>query len=334
MGKATRYRNPPRRAFNAKAGGGGKYLRQFLVRSVLCLLFSVAFPAWAGPLPDPVYFSNRMEMGDVSQAREWLNAGLSPDFMGGRIGTGMMIGAWEGNIPLMELFLSRGANINAINNKGEQALLMAAWNGKLNAVKWLVEHGAELDRPGKHWSALHYAAFNGHREVLDYLLRQGADINAQTPNGSSVLMMAIYDGQLKIAEHLLRRGADSSVRNDWGDAAFEWAMKRNHTDIARQLVSPEEFAEAASRPRSEWGEARRSAPPPPEITRLMKRRNELAAQGHSTSEIDRDLTHMRARYANVQLKQDDVVERATVTLEISARRSAPRQQRAVLVQSR
>jgi hypothetical protein len=41
---------------------------------------------------------------------------------GAVIGSGLMIGAWEGNMPMMDLFHSRGADINKANHLGEQAL--------------------------------------------------------------------------------------------------------------------------------------------------------------------------------------------------------------------
>ena len=74
-------------------------------------LFAPA-PALATSLPDRVTFSVAIERGDVAQARAWLDAGLSPDFTGSLIGSGLMIGAWEGNIPMMALFLSHGATEN------------------------------------------------------------------------------------------------------------------------------------------------------------------------------------------------------------------------------
>src|SRR4030095_11100921 len=88
-------------------------------------------------LPDPVRFSAAIEMGDILAARAWLDEGLDPDFVGERIGTGLMIAAWEGNIPMMELFVSRGANVNRANNSREQALMFAAWRGRREAVQWL-----------------------------------------------------------------------------------------------------------------------------------------------------------------------------------------------------
>ena len=134
----------------------------------LCLVLLLsAMPVRAADLPDATRFSIAIERGDLALAREWLDDGLAPDFEGGVIGTGLMIGAWEGNIPMMELFLSRGADINKVNSFGEQALLHATWKGRLEAVRWLVERGARLNREGKEWAALHYAAFAGHGEVAD-----------------------------------------------------------------------------------------------------------------------------------------------------------------------
>ena len=82
--------------------------------------------ARAVTLPDAVEFGRVIELGDVDKAREWLDAGLPPDFEGKPIGTGLMIAAWTGNIPMMALFVERGANVNKNNALGEQALLHAA----------------------------------------------------------------------------------------------------------------------------------------------------------------------------------------------------------------
>ena len=145
-------------------------------------------------LPDPVRFGHAMELGDMFQARRWLEGGLDPEFEADRIGTGLMIGAWSGNIPLMELFLAHGGTVEHRNSLGETALLLAAWKGQIGAVSWLLDHGAAVNRPNGQWTALHYGAFAGHQEVVDLLLARGGDINARSPNGSSVLMMAVYDG--------------------------------------------------------------------------------------------------------------------------------------------
>jgi hypothetical protein len=300
----------------------------------LALAAPAAAQFWArdpAALPTPLAFVTTLEVGDLRQAQAWLDAGLPPDFMGSRIGSGLMIGAWEGNIEMMRLFISRGADINRMNGNGETALILAAWRGHLDAVKWLIERGARLNPPPRQWSALHYAAFNGHREVAEYLLAEGANIDALSTNGSSVLMMAIYEGREDMARLLVERGADRSVRNDYGDGALEWAMRFNQLNIARMVSDADQFAAAASQPKESWGEPQRSLRMSKELEDLLGMRETLAGRGHSTEAIDKRIAAERLRVMRAETERPGMPQRAA-TLEITASRKAPQEQTARIVE--
>lgn len=280
--------------------------------------------------PSPVVFTNSMELGDVAQAKAWLEAGLPPDFLGSRVGTGLMIGAWEGNFDLMRVFLANGADINALNDNGETALALAAFRGNLDAVKWLIERGARINPLERQWSALHYAVFSGREDIVDYLIEQGADINARSTNGSSVLMMAIYDGHPQLARKLIEKGANRRVRNDWGDGALEWAMRHNQLDVARQLAEPEEFNEAVSQPKEKWGEPTRSLRSSKELDELLAMRSRLVERGMTTNSIDKRIAAERVRIVRTEMDRQSPAPRATA-LEISASRRQPGDQSARMV---
>lgn len=280
-------------------------------------------------LPDPVAFANSMELGDVRQAERWLDAGMPPDFMGSRIGSGLMIGAWEGKLELMRLFISRGADINLINANGESAIALAAWRGQLEAVKWLLERGARINAPAKKWSALHYAVFSGHKDVVDYLIEQGADINAQSTNGSTVLMMAVYEGHQDLARKLIEKGADRTPKNDWGDGALEWAMRQNRLEIARMVSNPEEFNVAVAKPRESWGEPVRSVRGSKELENLLNIRETLVKRGFSTEAVDKRIATERMRIVRSEL--DRAAPARAATLEITAKRGKPQEQSAKIV---
>ena len=208
--------------------------------------------------PDPISYGNRVETGDIRQVRAWLDAGLDPDYFADRIGTGLMIAAWNGDLPMMELLVARGADVNSLNAHGEQALMHAAWRGNGAAISWLLANGAQVNRGPMKWTALHYAAFAGHGKAADLLLDNGADVNARSTNGSSVLMMAVYEGQELMVRQLLARGADRSIKNDRNEGALEWAFKYERLGIARLVAAPQEFAAAANLPKAQWGEPARS----------------------------------------------------------------------------
>lgn len=213
---------------------------------IACLLsLALLSPAHA-ELPDPVRFSTTLELGDIKQAARWLDEGLDPDFEGELIGTGLMIGAWEGNIALMELFHQRGADINRANRFGETALMLAAWKNRKDALRWLIERGARTNRGNgdeRAWTALHYAVFAGHASLAETLLEAGADINARSTNGSTAVMMAAREGHAALAKRLLAAGANPALKNDYDDDAVSWAMRQGNFDIARTFTSAENFAE-------------------------------------------------------------------------------------------
>ena len=319
--------------------------RADILATIFWLTLAICTPAqaqfWRSTgLPDPVEFGLRVEMGDIGQARAWLERGLDPNFIGDRIGTGLMIGAWEGNLPMMELFVAKGADVNKVNAIGEQAIMHAAWKGRMDVVKWLLAHGAKINREPRQWTALHYAAFAGQSEMVGYLVERGAELDARSTNGSTPLMMAVYEGKEAVVKQLISLGADRRIRNDYGEGAMDWAFKHDHLAIARLVGSMEEFKAAANRPKTEWTQAIRSQPvittapvalapparPDPgrelraQIDGLMRVRSTLAAKGlnKDVQQLDRKIASLRFKLA----KPGEDYRRPAV-LEISASRKAP-----------
>jgi tetratricopeptide (TPR) repeat protein len=297
----------------------------------LLSLLALVGPVHAAGLPDAARFSNAIEQGDIAQAREWLDNGLPPDFEGKAIGTGIMIGAWEGNIAMMDLFISRGADINKANSLGEQALQHAAWRGHLPVVRWLVERGARINREGQEWAAIHYAAFAGHADVLNYLLERGADVNARSTNGSTPLMMAAREGKEAIAKTLLAAGARRDIVNEQGEDALRWAMRHNNLSIARSIAGNESFAVAATRPPVSWGPPVRSQAVPDRADSLMAQARRMEAEGRR----DEALRLYRAALATIRQvdasrKTTQAPPRVATGMVISARRGKPDAQSASL----
>lgn len=319
-----------------------RHFTSALLAPILALACAQVHPqASAFTPPDPVTYGARIEAGDLEQARAWLDAGLDPEYLADRIGTGLMIAAWSGDLPMIRLFLERGADVNQSNALDEQALMFAAWRGQLEAIELLLERGARLENAPLRWGPLHYAVFAGHRAAALRLLERGADLNARSTNGSSVLMMAVYEGHETLAQELLARGADTSIRNEQGDGALEWAFRFQRLGIARLVADRARFAAAANRPKDDWGPAVRSsaapASPAPEATpdesaariaELTKIRAILAARGlqAGVTRLDRRIAALRAHRA-----RPDLATPAAARLEISARRAAPEDQSLRLV---
>lgn len=300
-------------------------MKKTLIAAALAFSLAGVANAASSSLPDPVAFANAMELGDVGQARVWLAKGLPAEFQGSRLGSGLMIGAWEGNVELMRVFLAAGANIEQQNEHGETALVLAAWRGHRRAVDWLLENGAKINAGERQWSALHYAVFGGHAELVDHLLDKGANINALSTNGSSVLMMAAYEGHTALARKLIEKGADPRPKNDWGDGALEWAMRYNRTDIAKLVTTASEYAEAMNKPKIAWGEPKRSFGMTRDMATLLSMRSKLEASGRNTESIDKRIATERMRIVRADMDRRKMPEMMPV-IEVSASRTKPSDQ--------
>lgn len=295
------------------------------------------FPLTArAELPDSTRFSVVLELGNIDQARAWLDEGLAPDFEGTLIGTGLMIGAREGNIALMELFLGRGADIHRVNRFGETALMLAAWKNQHAAMQWLLDRGARVNRAEREWTALHYATFAGHADLVERLLTAGADINARSTNGSTVVMMAAREGHVDIAKRLIEAGANPALKNDFDDDAVAWAMRQGHYAIAKTFTSAENFAElaraAAAKP---VPKPLRSVPAPDIVEEYLRMARLAEAQGKRDEALNayrKALAELRTRQAPQKVGAGGTAKtpsrevRAPSALTIRAKRGEPARQ--------
>lgn len=128
-----------------------------------------------------------------------------------------------------------GTNVNALNSKGESALMMASLHGRLNLAKYLIRRGADINKTG--WTPLHYAASKGHLELISLLLENHAYIDAPSPNGTTPLMMAAMYGTGEAVKLLLEEGADASLKNQAGMNALQFAENGSRPDAIELLGS-------------------------------------------------------------------------------------------------
>ena len=128
------------------------------------------------------------------------------------------------------------ADVNALNLAGESALMLAALKGDLGWCQRLIERGARVQQPG--WSPIHYAASGPNAQIVELLLARGADINAESPNGSTPLMLAARYGSEDNVNLLLRRGADVVRRNERNLQAADFARLGGRDALAARLARP------------------------------------------------------------------------------------------------
>jgi len=100
------------------------------------------------------------------------------------------------------LLLARGAAVDAANHWHNTALHWAAYNGHQRVVIQLLRHRARLDvrETEKGHTPLHDAAWKGRWQVVRVLLEAGADPGARDREGLTPLEVALRHNRLAVAE--------------------------------------------------------------------------------------------------------------------------------------
>ncbi len=137
-------------------------------------------------------------------------------------------------------------NINMANAAGETPLMMAVLKNQVAMAAALLAKDADVNQTG--WAPLHYAATSGNVELIGMLLEKHAYIDAESPNGSTPLMMAAKYGTPSAVKLLLEEGADPLLKNKIGLSAIDFA---NQTGLAESADIISAFVRAKL-PKGKW----------------------------------------------------------------------------------
>uniref|UniRef100_N1QSC6 Ankyrin-1 n=1 Tax=Aegilops tauschii TaxID=37682 RepID=N1QSC6_AEGTA len=96
--------------------------------------------------------------------------------------------------------------------QGFTPLEYAVQNGHLPAIRYLVDHGADLHQERSTLTLLHTAAVHGRSEIVKFLLSKGADVDALSDAGTP-LTLASLRGHASILKILLQHNADPNKGN-------------------------------------------------------------------------------------------------------------------------
>ncbi len=138
------------------------------------------------------------------------------------------LAARTGRIGLLDLLLTRGADIRAIDS----GLFVPA---PIAAIAYLLAHGAPVNNPGKNGFpplVLLARADKGRRlNVMELLLANGADVNATGPRGRTALHLAAAGGHADVLNLMLAHGARPELEDDSGKTALQLARAAGKTQI-------------------------------------------------------------------------------------------------------
>jgi len=144
----------------------------------------------------------------------------------------VLVACYAGRKEIRDLLVEKGARLE---------LHEAAAAGTLSRVEELVEANpvAATGQSPDGFPPLALAAAFGHEDVARYLHRKGADVNAQATNGSgyTALTGAVTSGHAAVAKWLVENGADVNYRYAKGYSPLLAAAANGHLEIVKILLA-------------------------------------------------------------------------------------------------
>ena len=142
------------------------------------------------------------------------------------------------NLLVVKVLMDYNADANKpLNTKFDKItpLMLAAANGDLDMVRYLVKH-AKIDKKDRYKrTALTHAIINGNANVASYLLSLGADANGVDSSGNSNLHYACAYGWWFCMKALLDAGAVANAANEWKLTPLSVAILKGNKGIGKYL---------------------------------------------------------------------------------------------------
>ncbi len=142
-----------------------------------------------------------------------------------------------------EALMKKGVNVRAKSTGGWTWLHLAANNGNVELVKFLIEKGLEVDaRDADQYTPIMHAV--RFPKVMEFLISKGADVNAGDKHKKTMLHGLAYapaGGADAAIELLLKKGARLDLPDDAGTLPVGSACSANNVERVKMMLALGKF---------------------------------------------------------------------------------------------
>ena len=212
---------------------GGVNAFNLLRYAVQLLVFVGVSWAHAGSFDD---FFTAIKRDDADTVTTLLSRGFEANTVDANGNTGLFLAIKEPSLKVANVLIQwPSTQVESRTAKDESPLMMASLKGLTEVCAKLIARGADVNKTG--WTPLHYAATTGQVAVINMLLENYAYIDAESPNGSTPLMMAAHYGSTESVQQLLSAGADPLLKNEKSLTAIDFANAASRPEVAKLIAA-------------------------------------------------------------------------------------------------
>lgn len=172
--------------------------------------------------------------GDAELVRSLLAQGADPAAVDASGVPVLQIAIERGHVAVFTLLLNAGEPVDITDSIGTTPLFEAAMRRQVEAMRLLLEHGADVTNE-RAIASLHYCASMNWTPELELLLQHHVDPNGRGQFGDTALLRAVERGSTEAVRVLLAHGADPNILDDQGQTPLSVAKLAGEPDVVRML---------------------------------------------------------------------------------------------------
>ena len=154
------------------------------------------------------------ETKNIDAIKQHLTAGTDVNTKDSKGKTPLHHAAYWGHEEIVELLISRGADVNAVIESGGlkgKTPLGLAWRHHPEVTDFLRKHGGKTGAWLNAYNSIHAAARAGHIKAVKQHLASGADVNAKTMSGFTPLDATSVFNKTETADLLRKHGGKTKM---------------------------------------------------------------------------------------------------------------------------
>ena len=145
--------------------------------------------------------------------------------------------ARQGDIATLQTYYEAGLNPNVADEKGYTAIILSAYHGHTEAVKYLLSNKqvnpCQEDNTGN--TALMGAIFKGNFGAIKALIKADCDIDQVNASGQTALMFATLFNRTNTINELSAAGANINAKDKAGNGLTDIALSQGNYELAEAL---------------------------------------------------------------------------------------------------
>lgn len=152
----------------------------------------------------------------------------------------------KGDLFVLRRLLKKGISVNSVSSKKNPIISVAIYTKRLNIVKELIGHGADINKVNSEGDTplliaikMQYRKKSDRSDIVKFLLENGADVNRSSQEGDTplhVVMEQRWRNNKKIVRLLLESGANVNAKNNENNTPLFLATRHHLYNLAEILI--------------------------------------------------------------------------------------------------